>query len=288
MKFFADTANLEEIKYCFTQGVDDGITTNPKIMESTGDLSLGFEEACKSLVEKYPHVPVSLETDLRGVDVSKIDSLSPKVKEVLLGQAYSLADIGENVIVKIPICKGGLEATTILSERGIKTNVTACMTPYQALEAAGAGATYVSLFANRMLDTKILTLAGYSSEIIKTDPNWKNLLNKHKEKYFEAAWDEVIRDIAYVAKELDGTDSNLIVGSIRFPEDVYRIIKAEPQIITLPTNIVKGLENIFQIKEQKRITFDFTGIKLGNSIYHPMTEYTLEEFEKAADSYRKN
>ena len=287
MKFFADTANLEEIEYSFNKGVDDGITTNPKIMESTGDLSLGFEGACRSIVEKYSSFPVSLETDLRGIDVSRIDSLSSNVRDVLLEQADFLIGIGKNVVVKIPICKGGLEATTNLSQRGIKTNVTACMTPYQALEAAKAGATYVSLFANRMLDSKILTMAGYPLDVIKTNPNWKDLLNENKTKYFEQAWDEVITDIAYVANELDGTHSSLIVGSIRSPEDIYRIVKAEPQVITIPTNIVRGLENIPQLKKNKRISFDFTGLEPGKSLYHPMTEYTLEEFETAADSYRK-
>ena len=288
MKFFADTADLEEIKYCFEQGVNDGITTNPKIIESTGDLSLGFNGACKSIVDKYPSFPVSLETDLRGINVSKIDTLYSNVRDTLLEQADSLMEIGSNVVVKIPICKGGLEATTNLAQRGIKTNVTACMTPYQALEAAKAGATYVSLFANRMLDSKILTMAGYSLEVIKTNPNWKDLLNEHKEKYFNQAWEEVVTDIAYVAKELDGKESSLIVGSIRSPQDIYRIIKAEPQVITIPTTIIKGLKDILQIKRNKRISFDFTKMELGDSLYHPMTEYTLEEFEKAADSYRKN
>ena len=64
MKFFADTANIEEIEYCFSRRVNDGITTNPKIMESTGDLSNGFLEACKKILAHYPKVPVSLETDL--------------------------------------------------------------------------------------------------------------------------------------------------------------------------------------------------------------------------------
>lgn len=287
MKFLADTANLDDIKYCFERGVNDGITTNPKIMESTGDLSMGFEQACKMLVDKYPNVPVSLETDLRGIDVSKIDEFSDKVRDVLLEQADTLYRMGKNVVIKIPICKGGLEATAELSKRGIKTNVTACMTPYQALEAANAGATYVSLFANRMLDARILELSGYPLETLPTDPNWKNAAKENKDKYFEEAWDYVIRDIAYVASELEGTGSSLIVGSIRSPEDVYRIIKAEPQVITLPTGIVKGLEDIEGIKNKKREKFDFAGVRKGDSLHHPVTEYTLKEFEDAADSYRK-
>lgn len=286
MKFFADTANLEEIKYCFDKKVDDGITTNPKIMESTGDLSKGFEDACKEIVDKYPNSPVSLETDLRGFEVSKINSLSSRVRNVLLGQADNLASLGKNVVIKIPICKGGLEATAILSERNIQTNVTACITPYQALEAAKNGATYVSLFANRILDSKILSLAGNSLETIITNLAWKEIVKENKEQYFEQAWNLVVKEIAYVANELDRTSSSLIVGSIRSPDDIYRISKAAPQVITIPTGIVRGLENIPSIKKRKRKTFDFSDIEVGNSLSHPMTEYTLEEFEKAADSYR--
>lgn len=286
MKFFADTANLEEIKYCFDKKVDDGITTNPKIMESTGDLSKGFEDACRVIVEKYPNSPVSLETDLRGIEVSKINSSSSRVRNVLLEQADNLASLGKNVVIKIPICKGGLEATAILSERNIQTNVTACMIPYQALEAVKNGATYVSLFANRMLDAKILSLAGNSLETIITNLAWKDIVKDSKKKYFEQAWDLVVKEIAYVAQKLEGTSSSLIVGSIRSPEDIYRISKAAPQVITIPTGIVRGLENIPLIKERRRKTLDFSDVEVGNSLFHPMTEYTLEEFEKAADSYR--
>ena len=287
MKFFADTADLEEIKYCFDKGVNDGITTNPKIMESTGDLSLGFEGACRSITEKYNSVPVSLETDLRGIEVSDIEKSYIQVKETLLSQANSLVNLGQNVVVKIPICKGGLEATSILSERGIQTNVTACMTPYQALEAAKKGATYVRLFANRMLDSKILILSGHPVEEISFNSKWKKIVKENKEKYFEQAWEIVIKEIAYVAKELEGTNSNLIIGSIRSPEDIYKIVKAKPQVITIPTNIVKSLENIFELKNYESTINNFAGIEIGNSLSHPMTEYTLEEFERAADSYRK-
>lgn len=287
MKFFADTANLEEIKYCFEEGVCDGITTNPKIMESTGDLSKGVDEACRNIVEKYPNVPISLETDLRGCAIEKLDELYLKIKETLLEQAHHLSKFGKNVVIKIPICKGGLEATIILAEKGIQTNVTACMTPYQALEAAKSGATYVSLFANRMLDSRILNLAGHSSKIILTDPSWKEKVKENKEKYFEKAWDITLKEIAYVAGELDTTNSSLIVGSIRSPEDIYRLVGAKPQVITIPTKIVEGLERILDLKNTKRGFNDFSEIEIGDSLVHPMTTYTLEEFERAADSYRK-
>ncbi|MFA5856725.1 MAG: transaldolase family protein [Candidatus Pacearchaeota archaeon] len=286
MEFFADTANLDEISHSYSVNVNDGITTNPKIMETTGDLTLGFENACKNILIKYPDSPVSLETDLRGIDVKKIEEDPERVRDVLLEQANILSSWGKNVIIKIPISTGGLLATKILSERGIKTNVTACMTPYQALEAAKAGATYVSLFANRMLDSHIIELSGNSINEILTNPNWKDILKKNKEKYFEEAWRKTMDQISYVAEKLDGTNSKLIVGSIRSPEDIYRLVTCKPQVITIPFNIVKSLNNINEIKNNNRtIRCQYTDI--GNSITHPMTQYTVEEFEKAADSYRK-
>lgn len=285
MKFFADTANLEEIKYCFSRGVNDGITTNPKIMESTGDLSKGFESACKSILDKYQNVPVSLETDLRGLDVNRLEEFPEKVSEVLLSQAYKISKWQNNVVIKIPICTGGLMAAKELYKRGIKTNVTACMTPYQALQAAKAGVTYVSLFANRMLDGHIIELAGYNlNDVINS--NWKEILQANKDKHFDEAWSKTLNQIAYVADRLEGMESELIIGSIRSPEDIYKLVEAQPQIITIPTKIVKGLENIADLKMTKRsISPRITDI--GDSLSHPMTQYTLEEFEKAADAYRK-
>jgi len=292
MKFFADTANLEEIAYCFSRKVDDGITTNPKIMETTGDLSLGFEGACKSILQKYPNVPVSLETDLRGIDPKKISETEPEViKEVLLRQAEALSSWGKNVIVKIPVCAGGLLAAEELARRGVQTNITACMTPYQALAASKSGIGYVSLFANRMLDGHILSLAGCNLEESLNSPNWKNILKENKDKYFLQAWGLTLNQIAYVAEEIEksGRDSALIVGSIRCPEDIHRIAKARPQVITIPTGIVRGLPEILGLKSSRReISPTLEKDLVGKTLTHPMTQYTLEEFEKAADSYRKS
>jgi len=287
IKLFADTANLEEIAYCFSRGVDDGITTNPKIMETTGDLSLGFEGACKTILQRYPNVPVSLETDLRGIDVRYFSTVDPeKVRDVLLQQAETLGRWGKNVIIKIPICQGGLLAAEVLANRGIRTNITACMTPEQALEASRYGVGYVSLFANRMLDCNLLELAGYSLTQIQRNPDWKKLVAQSREKNLEEAWRKTIYDISHVAQKLENrTDSELIVGSIREPSDIHRIAQAEPQIITIPTKIVKGLENINELKQTKRFLIAYD--RLSSPLHHPMTQYTLEEFEKAADSYRK-
>ena len=289
MKFFADTASLKELEYCFSRNVNDGITTNPKILETTGDLSLGFEQACKTILQKYPSVPISLEIDLRGIDLSNTENNIRAVRDVILKQAREIAKWGENVVVKIPFCLGGLLATEILFEEGIKTNVTATMTPFQALEAANAGATFVNIFVNRAIDCYILEMSGHKTEEILTNPSWKDTVKATKDKYFEPAWDRVLKEIAYVARKLEGKRAGLIAASIRTPEDILKIAKAEPQIITIPPKIVEGLQDIEILKQTKRIINpDDSEIEIIESISHPMTSLTLEEFEKAADTYRKN
>jgi transaldolase len=284
MEFFADTANSHEIDYCFSKGVCDGITTNPMIMKNSGDLSKGFEEACRELVNKYPSVPISLETDLRGIDVNDLGSRVSEIKKTLLEQSYSLAALGNNVVIKIPISEGGLEAAIELEERGIRTNVTACITPYQALGAVEAGASYVSLFANRILDTKILELAGYTPEVILLDPNWKEIV-KQNQHLKDSAWDIVLGQISYVASTLEGSKSKLIVGSIRSPKDVEMLAEAQPQIITIPFGIVKGIVNPLEIKKSTRKVKP-NAFEFETTLAHPMTTYTLEEFERSADIYR--
>src|SRR3989344_7491621 len=294
MKFFADTANLEQIAYCFSHHVNDGITTNPRIIKDAAleDLKeLGFERACKNLLEKYPNVPVSLETDLRGLEVEKIESYPEKVKEVLLKQAWELSSWQKNVIIKIPICSGGLLAARELKKLGIKTNITACMTPYQAIEASKVGFGYVSLFANRMLDSHILELTGYNLRETLKRQDWKSLLAQNKDKYFEQAWQLTLEEIAYVASHLDNNPNvSLIIGSIRTAEDIRKIAQAEPQVITIPYDRVKELvesnNNILKLKQTKR-TIKPSQITLRSPLEHPMTSYSLEEFEQAADIYRK-
>ena len=287
MKFFADTASLEEIKYCFSRGVKDGITTNPKIIEDTGDLSKGFIEACKDLIKEYPASPISLETDLRGIDMENFENQdSLKIKNTLLKQAYELVGLGKNVVIKIPMCEGGLMAAEELKKVNIMTNITACMSPYQAITATKYGKGYVSLFANRMVDSHIIEMSGNNLEETLKKPNWKDLVKQNKEEYFDKAWGLTLKEISYVAKRTKGTGCELIVGSIRTPEDVYKIASANPQIITIPTKIVKDLEDI---EELKKIGKELgKAVPLGNSINHPMTIYTLKEFENSANAYRNN
>jgi transaldolase len=135
MKFFIDTANIDEIKEAHSMGMVDGVTTNPSLIAKEGR---NFEEIIKEICDIVDG-PISAEvvsTDTEG----------------MLKEARNLSKIHDNIVVKIPMLVNGLKATRKLSEEGIKTNVTLVFSPLQALMAAKAGATYVSPFIGRLDD----------------------------------------------------------------------------------------------------------------------------------------
>ncbi|MFO7560083.1 MAG: fructose-6-phosphate aldolase [Desulfobacterales bacterium] len=135
MKFFIDTANIEEIKDALSMGMVDGVTTNPSLIaKEKGNFKDIINEICK-IVDG----PVSAE-------VISIDT------EGMVSEARPLASISENIVIKIPMTIDGIRATRILASEGIKTNVTLVFSPLQALMAAKAGATYVSPFIGRLDD----------------------------------------------------------------------------------------------------------------------------------------
>ncbi len=135
MKFFIDTANIDEIKEAHSMGMVDGVTTNPSLIAKEGR---DFEEIIKQICEIVDG-PISAE-------VISLDT------EGMVKEARHLANIHENIVVKIPMTVDGLKATRKLSIDGIKTNVTLVFSPLQALMAAKAGANYVSPFIGRLDD----------------------------------------------------------------------------------------------------------------------------------------
>ena len=135
MKFFIDTANVEEIRDANSMGMVDGVTTNPSLVAKEGR---DFEELIKESCEIVDG-PVSAE-------VISLDT------EGMVKEARHLAALHDNIVVKIPMTVNGIKATRKLSEEGIKTNVTLVFSPLQALMAAKAGATYVSPFIGRLDD----------------------------------------------------------------------------------------------------------------------------------------
>ncbi|MBT9439868.1 MAG: fructose-6-phosphate aldolase [Desulfobacterales bacterium] len=135
MKFFIDTANIEEIKEANSMGMADGVTTNPTLIaREKGNFEDIIKEICKIVDGPISAEVISLDT------------------EGMLKEARHLASIHKNIVVKIPMTIDGIKATRQLSEEGIKTNVTLIFSPLQALMAAKAGATYVSPFIGRLDD----------------------------------------------------------------------------------------------------------------------------------------
>jgi transaldolase len=138
MKFFVDTADVNEIKEFSDIGLIDGVTTNPSLIYKSGK---DFKEVIKEISE-LTEGPVSAE----------VTSLN---KEEMISQGRVLSSIAENVVVKVPLTMDGLVACKTLSDSSIKVNVTLCFSSAQALLAAKMGATYISPFIGRLDDISI-------------------------------------------------------------------------------------------------------------------------------------
>jgi transaldolase len=161
MKFFIDSANIEEIKEGLSLGMVDGVTTNPSLIAKE---KKGFDAVVKEILKSVAG-PVSLE----------VVSLEAKA---MFAEGKKLARLGENVVIKVPVCTEGLKATRMFADAGIDVNQTLIFSPLQALMAAKAGARYVSPFVGRLDDIahdgmelveQMLTIFdnyGYETEVI--------------------------------------------------------------------------------------------------------------------------
>ena len=135
MRFFIDTANIEEIKEANELGVICGVTTNPSLIAKEG--------------RDFIEVVKEISTIVDGPISAEVISLDHKG---MVEEADKLSKIHKNIVIKLPMTLEGLKATKILSQKGIKTNVTLIFSATQALLAARAGATYVSPFVGRLDD----------------------------------------------------------------------------------------------------------------------------------------
>jgi len=139
MKFFIDTANIEQIKEAASIGILDGVTTNPSLIaKEEGSPVDIFKEICEIVDGPVSAEAVSLDA------------------EGMVKEGRELSAIHGNIVVKIPMTKEGLKAVKVLSSEGIDTNVTLVFSPVQALLAARAGATYVSPFVGRLDDIQVV------------------------------------------------------------------------------------------------------------------------------------
>jgi transaldolase len=194
MKIFLDTANIEQIRNGMKLGLVDGVTTNPTLVSKE---NAKFEERIVEICEAVKG-PVSAE-----VIATDFDNM--------LLQARELASLNEHVVVKIPMTPDGIRAVKVLSEEGIKTNVTLIFSSLQGLLAAKAGATYVSPFVGRL--------------------------------------DDVGNDGMQLVGELDeifgnyGFATEIIVASVRHPMHVLQAALIGADIVTIPYEVLLRLFN---------------------------------------------
>jgi len=192
MKFFIDTANIEEIKKANDLGLLDGVTTNPSLVSKEGREFKGLIEEICSIVDG----PVNAEA------VSK-EAVG------MINEARELVNLGDNIVVKIPLMEEGLKAVKSLADEGIKTNVTLCFSPVQALMAAKAGAAYISPFIGRLDD---ISQRGM----------------------------ELVEQIVTIYENY-GFDTEVIVASIRNPVHVLDAALMGADIATIPYKVMEQL-----------------------------------------------
>jgi transaldolase len=192
MKIFLDTANIDEIKEAYSWGVIDGVTTNPSLIaKNGGDFIETIHEICE-IVDG----PISAETVAQD-------------REGMIREGRLLAQVHENIVVKIPLTIEGIAATKVLSSEGIQTNVTLCFQAAQALLAAKAGATYISPFIGR-LDDVSQDGVGLIEEIVQIYENY-------------------------------GIETQVLAASIRHPKHAVDVAMAGADVATMPFGVLKKL-----------------------------------------------
>jgi transaldolase len=135
MKFFVDTADLDEIRDLAATGLLDGVTTNPSLVaKAGGDFFESLQEICRT-------VPGDVSAEVTATDF-----------HTMVREGQKLAKLADNIVIKVPLTVDGLKACKTLRNEGVKVNVTLCFSPAQAILAAKAGATYISPFVGRLDD----------------------------------------------------------------------------------------------------------------------------------------
>jgi transaldolase len=194
VKLFLDTANLDEIRERARWGIVDGITTNPSLIAKEGHgIEKQIREICEIIDGDVSAEVVSLEA------------------EEMVREGRALARIHKNVVVKAPLTKEGIRATSMLSAEGIRVNVTLCFSPAQALLAAKAGAYYVSPFVGRLDD-------------------------------IGARGMDLIRNIVTIYRNYD-FKTRILAASLRSPGHVVEAALAGAHVATLPP---KTMDMLFQ------------------------------------------
>jgi len=192
MKFFIDTANIDEIKKANELGMVDGVTTNPSLVAKEGREFKGLIKEICGIVDG----PVSAE-------VVSLDA------EGMVKEARELANLADNIVVKIPMLEEGLKAVKTLAQEEINTNVTLCFSPIQALMAAKAGAAYISPFVGRLDDISQIGM-------------------------------ELVEQIITIYDNY-GFETEVIVASVRNPTHVLDAALMGADIATIPFKVIQQL-----------------------------------------------
>ena len=192
MQLFLDTANVEEIREALTWGVISGVTTNPSLVAKE---KRDFKVLVKEICDMVPG-PVSAE-------VISLDS------QEMISEARELARVAPNVVVNIPMCIEGLKAVKVLSQEGIKTNVTLVFSANQGLLAALAGATYVSPFVGRLDDVGNEGMA-------------------------------VVEDLVILIENYN-LPTKVIAASIRHPMHVLEAARINAHVATVPYKVLESM-----------------------------------------------
>ena len=192
MKFFIDSADIEEIRKAKSYGIVDGVTTNPSLIAKIGTER---DETVKDILAESDW-PVSIE-------------VISTATEGMLKEAYEIAKLGKNAVVKIPMTLEGLAAVKELSAKGVKTNVTLIFSANQALLAAKVGANYVSPFIGRLDD--------------KGEDGM-----------------QLVRDIVQIYRNY-GFETEVLVASIRSKEHVLQAALTGAHVSTVPMKVLEEL-----------------------------------------------
>jgi transaldolase len=192
MKFFIDTADVGEIRELATTGMLDGVTTNPSLVAKTGRPILAvIEEICAA-------VPGPVSAEVTATDY-----------KTMLAEGRRLAEVADNIVVKVPLTVDGLRTCKALADEGIGVNVTLCFSAAQALLAAKAGASFISPFVGRLDDIGAVGM-------------------------------DLIADIVGIYANYDfGTE--VLVASVRGPAHVVEAAKIGADVVTLPPAVLRAL-----------------------------------------------
>ncbi len=196
MKFFIDTANLDQIKEAQDMGILDGVTTNPSLMAKEG--ITGHDNILKHYVDICNIVDGDVSAEVISTDV-----------EGMIKEGEALAELHDQIVIKLPMIKDGVKACKYFSSKGIKTNVTLVFSAGQALLAAKAGATYVSPFIGRLDD-------------ISTDG--LNLISEIRHIYDNYAF-----------------ETEILAASVRHTMHVIDCAKIGADVMTGPLSSIEGL-----------------------------------------------